>query len=134
MAKRRKHSRKGTFSYRQFKRPSKKSVGSALRLGGKGLVNFAVGGALLAGVRRLPNFAGKYQGAVDKIIVGGGTRLVGLKGQSDMLTAGIKEGFADVLDLEILPRLSGGLGGLLGGGGSQAAPAAPLINRAAYSA
>jgi len=93
----------------------KAKVKSALKLGGKGLVNFGIGAALLSGARRIPDFAGPYQGAVDKILVGGGTKLVGLKGQSDLLTAGIKEFMADVLDLEVVPRLSQGLGGLLGG-------------------
>lgn len=93
----------------------KKQVKQALKLGGKGLVNFGVGAALLSGARRIPDFAGPYQGAVDKIIVGGGTKLVGLKGQSDLLTAGIKEFVADLIDLEVVPRLSQGLGGLLGG-------------------
>jgi len=93
----------------------KQKVKSALKLGGKGLVNFGIGGALLSGARRIPDFAGPYQGAVDKILVGGGTKLVGLKGQSDLLTAGVKELLADVLDLEVIPRLSQGLGGLLGG-------------------
>ena len=106
-----------------------------LKLGGKKLANFAIGGALLAGARKLPDFAGPYQGAVDKILVGGGTKLIGINGQSDLLTAGLKEAIADVIDLELMPRLSGGLGSLLGGGAkTNGGRGGRLTNAAAFSA
>ena len=96
-------------------RSRKQAVKQGLKLGGKKLANFAIGGALLAGARKLPDFAGPYQGAVDKILVGGGTKLIGINGHSDLLTAGLKEAIADVIDLELMPRLSGGLGSIFGG-------------------
>lgn len=116
------------------KRSHKEKLKGGLKLGGKKAVNFIIGAGLLSGARRLPDFAGPYQGAVDKILVGGGTKLAGISGQSDLLTAGMKEALADVIDLELIPRLGRWLGGLLGGGASQKAGAAPVYNASAYRA
>ena len=115
------------------KRSHKEALKGGLKLGGKKAVNFVIGAGLLAGARRLPDFAGPYQGAVDKILVGGGTKLAGISGHSDLLTAGIKEALADVIDLELIPRLSGGLGSIFGGVAKKNG-AAPVYNASAYRA
>jgi len=114
MARYRRH-RQALRYLRHPSRPKRSQVKQGLKLGGKKLANFAIGGALLAGARRLPDFAGPYQGAVDKIIVGGGASLAGIGGHRDLLTAGLKEAIADVIDIELLPRVGGLFGGILGG-------------------
>ena len=85
----------------------------------------------LAGARRLPDFAGTYQGSVDKIVAGGALKIF-RQGGSALIEVGIAEGIANVIDTFVIPAI----GGMIGGGPSKAA--APSngrgMNVAAYTA
>ena len=87
----------------------------------------------LTGARRLPDFAGTYQGSVDKIVAGGALKIF-RQGGSALIEVGIAEGIANVIDTFVIPAI----GGMIGGG-MKAPPAGnggrtPVYNLAAVRA
>lgn len=64
----------------------------------------------LSVARRLPNFAGNYQGAVDMIVAGGMAKVT-KQGGSALIEVGAAQGIATAVDQFLLPVLSGALGG-----------------------
>lgn len=72
-------------------------------------------GLALSAARRLPNFAGKYQGAVDKLIAGLVMKLF-KQGGSAMIEVGGAEAIANGIDDFIVPLV----GRTIGGGLTQA--------------
>jgi len=101
-------------------------------MGGRRIPNFLIGATLYSLEKSIvPKFAGPYQGALDKALIG----LV--PGQRDFLSVGIKEGISVAMDTYLIPRLRQGLGGLLGGNGTKASNgngSRRIMNVEAYSA
>lgn len=64
----------------------------------------------LTAARRLPDFAGVYQGGIDKIVAGGGLKLVG-QGGSAMIEVGIAELMAQAAETYVVPTLTKMVGG-----------------------
>ena len=94
----------------------KKALAKGLRVGARSIPNIVLGGTILSVEQNLlPDFAGPYQGAVDKIIVGGADKylLKGRLGQGDLFTEGIIVVFARITDQFIMPQVINMLSGIM---------------------
>lgn len=73
---------------------------------GRLLMRSAKDGIALAGARRLPDFAGNYQGSVDKIVAGGALKVF-RQGGSALIEVGIAEALANAIDSFVIPAIGG---------------------------
>lgn len=101
---------------------------------GKMLMRSGKDAVALTAVRRLPDFAGKYQGSVDKVIAGVGLKLF-KQGGSALIEVGIAEAMANGLDDYVVPALGGFVGGAVKSTGTAVSSAGQrIINSSAASA
>lgn len=108
---------KGKKAGKVYKYIKKKATRKGGMNAGRLLMRSGKDALALTGARRLPNFAGNYQGSVDKIIAGGALKVF-RQGGSALIEVGIAEGIANAIDTFVVPALGGMLGSPKAPGGN----------------